>query len=349
MSLSPRHIVSFVCATAIIVAVMAPGLNNNALAASQTSAIAAKIRSYPIRNFRIGSKETKFGPLTFVAGMELRSSARPFGSMSGFRFLDQGNRFIGVTDSGFWYFGTIERDEAGRPTGMSDFWMQPIANASGGIDGEKQKVDAEALAIRGTEATVGFEREHRIATFDISPDNIAPGEMAGETVRLDFLVPRHELRRNKGFETVAYAPDNSPLKGARIAIAERSIDREGNIFAAILEGPRKGIFKVVRHGLFDITAGTFLPNGDLLLLERSFTMADGVKMRLRRIAGQTIAKGRTVDGDVLFESDLSYQIDNMEGLDSWVDGEGRLRISIVSDDNHSILQRNLYLEFILDE
>ena len=34
-------------------------------------------------------------------------------------------------------------------------------------------------------------------------------------------------------------------------------------------------------------------------------------------------------------------------LDAWVDGDGRQRISIISDDNHSILQRNLYLEFIL--
>lgn len=314
----------------------------SAAPAGNNGAIGTEVRSYPIRNFRIGSTETRFGPLKFVGGMEMRAPLDHFASMSGFRFLDPGSRFIGVTDSGFWYFGRIVRDGGGRPTGVADFTMQPMVDADGVVTTEKWHTDAEGLAVRGDEATVGFEREHRIATFDIRP-----GAMTSETGRLDFLVPADELRRNKGFETIAYAPENSPLAGARIAITERSIDRQGNIFAAVLEGPEKGIFKVVRHGTFDITDGVFLADGDLLLLERSFNMAEGVKMRLRRVDGSTIGKGRTIDGEFLFEADLNYQIDNMEGLDAWVDGDGRQRISIISDDNHSILQRNLYLEFIL--
>ena len=55
------------------------------------------------------------------------------------------------------------------------------------------------------------------------------------------------------------------------------------------------------------------------------------------------------DGPVLFTADMSYQIDNMEGLDVWTRDDGALMVSIVSDDNHSILQRNLYLEFILHQ
>lgn len=274
----------------------------------------------------------------------MRSSLDHFASMSGFRFLDRGKRFIGVTDSGFWYFGTIVRDEKGVPIGMEQFSMQPMVDKSGVISGEKWHTDAEGLAIKGNQATVGFEREHRIATYDI-----ATGQMGPQNGELKFLVPAHELRRNKGFETVAYSPADSELMGARIIISERSIDKKGNIFAAVLEGPRKGVFKVARHGTFDITAGTFLANGDLLLLERSFNMAEGVKMRLRRIETSKIAKGRTVDGEFLFEADLNYQIDNMEGLDAWVDDAGRQRIAMVSDDNRSILQRNLYLEFVLSD
>jgi hypothetical protein len=64
---------------------------------------------------------------------------------------------------------------------------------------------------------------------------------------------------------------------------KRASTRTGNIFAAVLSGPRKGVFTVKRSGEFDITDGAFLPDGDLLLLERSFSMADGVGMRLRRI------------------------------------------------------------------
>ena len=78
-------------------------------------------------------------------------------------------------------------------------------------------------------------------------------------------------------------------------------------------------------------------------------MARGVKMRLRRIYGESVEKGAVADGPVLMEADMGYQIDNMEGLDVWTRDDGALMVSLVSDDNHSILQRNLYLEFILHQ
>jgi hypothetical protein len=76
-------------------------------------------------------------------------------------------------------------------------------------------------------------------------------------------------------------------------------------------------------------------------------MADGVKMRVRRIYGETVAKGELADGPVLFEADMGYQIDNMECLEVWQRADGAVMVSLMSDDNHSLLQRNLYLEFIL--
>src|SRR5690606_17182627 len=104
-------------------------------------------------------------------------------------------------------------------------------------------------------------------------------------------------------------------------------------------------FAVRRHGGFDITDGAFLPNGDLLLLERQFTIATGIAMRLRRIDKASIAPGGVADGPVLLEADMAYQIDNMEGLDVWRGPNGSLIVSMISDNNHSLFQRNLYLEF----
>ena len=118
---------------------------------------------------------------------------------------------------------------------------------------------------------------------------------------------------------------------------------------AVLDGPQKGIFTVKRNGNFDITDGAFLPDGDLLLLERSFSMADGVKMRLRRIEAETIAPGKIADGPVLLDTDMAYQIDNMEAIDVWRRDDCQLMVSMMSDDNHSMLQSNLYLEFVLHE
>ncbi|MCY1559240.1 hypothetical protein D9M68_962560 [compost metagenome] len=54
-----------------------------------------------------------------------------------------------------------------------------------------------------------------------------------------------------------------------------------------------------------------------------------------------------VDGEVIFEADMRHQIDNMEGLDVVVRPDGEVRVIVVSDDNHSILERNLMLEFRL--
>ena len=310
----------------------------------QSTVETMEIRTRPITNFRIGSSETRFGPLEFIGGLEMNSTGRNFGSLSAFRFLKPGSDFIGVADTGFWFFGSIQHDGKGRPSAVTGFTMQEMVDKAGKVIGEKWETDAEGLAIDGGTAIASFERRHRISEY-----KIAPGAMTGPVKDLDFVVPGKELRQNRGFETLTHAHPHGIHEGALIAVSEKSLDKDGNIFAAILGGPEKGVFKVKRNGEFDITDGAFLPNGDLLLLERSFSMARGVAMRLRRIYGESIRKGELADGPVLLEANMAYQIDNMEGLDIWRRSDGALIVSLISDDNHSILQRNLYLEFRLLE
>jgi len=312
--------------------------------AGDLSPASVTVNSRPITEFRIGSQERRFGPLEFVGGLEMTASSRKFGSMSSFRFRSPGGAFIGVADTGFWFFGRVARDSEGRPGGFADFRVEPIADPDGQVTGDKWTTDAEGIGILGDVASVSFEREHRISEYRIDSEGVE-----GPLRHLDFLVPAYELRRNGGFETVVYAPEDHPLTGARVALTEKSVDKAGNIFAAVLEGPRKGVFTVARHDAFDITDGAFLPNGDLLLLERYYSPASGVAIRLRRIDGSTIESGAVVDGPILLTADMGYQIDNMEGLDVWRRDDGATMISILSDDNQSILQRNIYLEFRLAE
>ncbi len=325
-------------AVAAFLAFVAPA----AAGPSSVEPVAVSVR--PISQFRIGRDETMFGPLEFVGGLEMTAPARDFGALSAFRFLKPGGDFIGVADTGFWFFGSVEHDADGRPSGIAGFHMQQMVDERGKAITRKWEVDAEGLAVRDGVATVGFERNHRVARFRIDA-----GAMKAPFRQLDFLVPVKELRQNRGFETVAYANADSPLGGALVVVSEKSLDKAGNVFAAVLDGPRKGVFTVRRDGDFDITDGAFLPSGDLLLLERNFSIATGVRMRLRRIAAEGIAPGAVVDGPVLMQADMGYQIDNMEGMDVWRRADGALMVSLVSDDNHSILQRNLYLEFILHE
>lgn len=324
--------------TLCLAAPLAPAL------AQQAPIETVEITARPITQFRMGSSETRFGPLEFVGGLEMRSRSRHFGALSSFRFLTPGRDIIGVADTGFWFFGRVERDELQRPVGMADFTMQQMVDRNGNIILDKGLADAEGLAVRDGIATVGFERHHRISEFRVEPTN-----MKGRLRNLDFLVPAHELRHNRGFETITFAHPYGIHEGARIAITEKSLDGDGNVFAAIIEGPARGVFTIARHGDFDITDGVTLDNGDLLLLERSYSVARSVGMRLRRIYGESIMKGMVADGPILFEADMSYQIDNMEGMDVWRREDGALVVALMSDDNHSILQRNLYLEFILHE
>ena len=54
-----------------------------------------------------------------------------------------------------------------------------------------------------------------------------------------------------------------------------------------------------------------------------------------------------VDGPAIFEADLGHEIDNMEGLDVHVDAAGDIVLTMISDDNFSMLQRTLLLQFTL--
>lgn len=301
-----------------------------------------EVDASPLTHFRLGSRETRFGALEFAGGFTMRSADPDFGQLSALRFLTPGGDFIGVADHGYWFFGTIVRDAAGVPAGVENFRMQPMAGPDGAAFTDKDDGDAEGLDVSDGIATVAFERKPRVAEYRMGPDGF------GAPVRdIDFVIPRHELRYNQGMETVARSPSDSVQRGARIVVAERSIDANGDIFAAILEGPEKGVFKVRRTDAFDVTDGVFLPDGDLLLLERRFSTALGVAMRIRRIAGGTVRAGALVDGHVLVEADLGYHIDNMEGIDAWRREDGATIVSLVSDDNQFFLQRTIYLEFVL--
>lgn len=110
------------------------------------------------------------------------------------------------------------------------------------------------------------------------------------------------------------------------------------MLAAILDGPLKGRFTVRHYDDYDVSDGVFLPDGDMLLLERRFDFAHGIGMRLRRIAGGDIKPGAVVDGTVIFEANADEQIDNMEGIDAFRAEDGTIHLIMVSDDNHSILQ-----------
>ena len=59
--------------------------------------------------------------------------------------------------------------------------------------------------------------------------------------------------------------------------------------------------------------------------------------------------GALIDGAVLIEADMNYQIDNMEGLSVHRAADGALVLTLISDDNFSMIQRTILLQFTLHE
>ena len=103
---------------------------------------------------------------------------------------------------------------------------------------------------------------------------------------------------------------------------------------------------MTRHGGFDITDLAFLPDGDMLLLERWYRTLRGVGLRIRRVPAASLKPGALLDGPTLIQADLGQEIDNMEGLAVHQEGSKTV-LTLISDDNFSFLQRTVMLEFEL--
>src|SRR5262249_1684764 len=139
-----------------------------------------------------------------------------------------------------------------------------------------------------------------------------------------------KLPYNKGLEGLVVVPKGLPLAGTLIAISERGLDDKGNLLAFLGGGPSPGQFSIRPPENFDISDAVILPRGDLLILERKFSIMAGVGIRIRRLALQDIAPGALVDGPSIFDADFSEEIDNMEGIDAHLTDEGDTVLTLVS-------------------
>lgn len=309
----------------------------------------------PLAGFLIvRPQDTRFGLLDWRGGLVLGPRRGAIGQLSGLAALDQGSRFLAIGDDGLIFDLTIDRDEAGVPAGVRDVRVAPLRDEQGRPFPDKRSADAEGLALLSVEADavealVPFEHHHRVKRYRI---DLATLEAVGEPLAMPEAIG--DLGPNRGLESIAVAPAASHLHGRFVVIAERGVETRDDLPGWIVSvdgyGGREdeGLFTLARHGAYDPTDAVFLPDGDLLVLERLFTLTQGVGMRIRRIPGEDIRPGARVDGEVLIEADLRHQIDNMEGLAVW-ERDGRTILGIVSDNNRLIIQRNLYLEFELPD
>jgi len=301
-----------------------------------------EIRSKPIASFDTRDPQrVRFGMLEFRGGIELASDYQNFGGLSGLYMMPDGARFLALNDRGRWLRGRIIA-EGDRPIRIEDAEMAPILGADGRPLGARGWWDTESLAMDGGTAYVAVERVHQIVRFDYGRQGL---QARGQPIPLPPAVK--EVPRNQGLEALAFVPRGLPLAGTLIAISERGLDAAGNIRGFLIGGPSPGDFSIVRSDDFDITDAAVTPAGDLLILERKFSIFRGAGMRIRKIALADIIPGAMLDGPVLILADRANQIDNMEALGVHRNAAGETILTIISDDNFNPLQRTILLRFAL--
>jgi hypothetical protein len=312
--------------------------------ASPDAPVPIEVKARPIPLFDTRDKShVRFGQLVYRSGLILTSPFPSFGGLSGLRLDAKGERFISFSDKGTWFTGRIAY--SGREmAGLDDIEAAPRLGPDGRPISERGWFDSESIALDGSLVYIGLERVNQVLRFDFSKGFT---RARGEVVPMPPAVKK--LPFNKGLEALAFVPKGMPLAGTLIAISERGLDPAGNLIAFLVGGPTPGQFGVRRTDNFDVSDAVLLPSGDLLVLERKFSLLGGAGIRIRRIALKSLAPGAVADGPSIFNADLTEEIDNMEGIDAHVTEEGDTVLTMVSDDNFSLIQRTLLLQFTLLE
>ena len=229
-------------------------------------------------------------------------------------------------------------------TGLADVEAAPMLGADGKPITARGWFDTESIALDGSLVYIGLERVNQILKFDFAKGGT---RSRGEAIAVP--PPMRKLPYNKGLESLVMVPKGLPLAGTLIAISERGLDSDGDIVGFLIGGPTPGDFAVRRSNDFDISDAVLLRLGRPPDPGAQVLAVDGVGIRIRRIALKSLVRGATVDGPSIFEADLGNEVDNMEGIDAHVTPEGDTVLTMISDDNFSMIQRTLLLQFTLME
>jgi hypothetical protein len=320
---------------------LVPGFAQDLLSEGQP----VKVRTKAIDNFHIGHDETQFGKLTFLGGLELLASDRKIGGLSGLVSLEGGRKFLAVTDNGHWVSGQVEQTEDGTPINITDVRFAHLRGKDGKTLRARWGHDTEALALSPSGLYVTAETKNAIYRFPW-PISVGQERMIGELSLPDDV---RSLPRNAGLEALAVVPDGSVLAGHLVAVSETSKSDAHDLAGYIIGPEGTDRFSIKKNDRFDATDAAFLANGDLILMERRFNLRDLIGLRLRRFSGNSIEPGAVLDGELLMEADFDYQIDNMEALAVHQNQRGETILTLLSDNNRSILQRTVFLRFRLED
>lgn len=280
-------------------------------------------------DIRIFARAVEIAPgelngLTLLGTVSLHANHKAFGGFSGLSV--RGDRLTAVSDRGWWLEADLAEGESGlfplgaRLTQMRDSGGEPISQAGG---------DAEGLTMNRDRLLVSFERDHRV--MEGRPD----GRLGGLVQDRRF----ERLRSNKGLEALATLPDGSVL-----AIAEEA-GQDGYPMFRLRSDSRIAAGTLPAVGSFSVTGADLGPDGQLYVLLRDYSPLRGVRIAIIRYPIGTDGLPEPSAAVVLASYGSGSGIDNMEGISLWTDRAGRVRMTLISDDNFNFLQRTLLMDF----
>lgn len=298
----------------------------------------------------------RIGKLVYMGGLEIKSTDKRFGGLSGLKISPDGRSLLAVTDRGHWVGATLDYQN-GRLTAVRSLLIAPLLGPDGQDLLKLTKADADAEAITeipGSGLVVSFEGKHRLWHYGASQADAITGAISTKRplalpLPMDVVDAMNALPSNNGIEALTTLQGN-----VLFAIAEGGFASDGRTLKGWLIGP--GGIRTLAYRTeddFRPTDMATLPNGDVLVLERRFNLLQGLSTRLRRIDTKTLANALEgddpIEGELLATLAFPYNIDNMEGLAVRRDDAGRTLVYLVSDDNFNPLQRTLLMVFRLDD
>lgn len=307
----------------------------------------ATVTAAPVTRFKGVELDQRVEGLIFRGGLTLQSADDTFGGLSSLAVTGADQRIAFVSDRGNFVTGQLAYDQTDRLIGFIGVSLEPVQNSGGTVLPRQYARDAEGMDTvwrdgRPFAVRVGFEHLTRIADFTIEDGK--PGGAAREVNIPQWL---SDLRTNESLESVCIAPPASPIAGSTLLLTEGALDQDGNHRGELLGVNDKGPIGYANSPIVNPTDCKFLPNGDLLVLERGVSLFAFV-MNLRRVPAAEVRPGHLMQGELLLSAQ-GAEIDNMESLLVHQTPGGETRILIGSDNNFNDWQRTMLLEFSLPE
>lgn len=285
-------------------------------------------------------------PEGFMGAFRWKMEEADFGGISSLELSSDGQSLLALTDRGYFLTGRIRRNDAGHITGVEAHPPQALKSQDE-RPLRKGRNDSEGLALSADGvAHVSFEGIARVLRYD-RIDGVATNLPVPEAFR--------SLPRNAALEALAVAEDGTLYTMPEELTGSRRVrlltGQPGNP-----NGPdfpiwrhRDGVwtqpFALPRRGSFLPVGADFGPDGRLYILERQFQGLAGFGSRVRSfVIGP---EGLTEEREVMQSPPGRH--DNLEGIAVWRDGRGRIRLTLVSDDNFLPIQRTELVEYRLKD